>query len=125
MRLPADLRLVAMFLFACLPVFALDLAFGRQVSPWLFHAAPVGFAGWLCGCRFGFGIVALAAVLIVFGAMLGGHPFDNWWRFALSLLNLTGCLAVVAWLAAISGRASRLESLVHSSWEDSANRPGP
>ena len=124
-RPPADVRLIALFVFACLPVFVLDLAFGRQVSPWLLYAAPVGFAGWLCGCRFGFGIVALVTTLIAIGAMLTGHPFDSWWHFTLSLLNLGGCLAVVAWLAAIGGHAARLESLVHSSWEDSAYRPGP
>ena len=125
MSLPLDARLVALFAVACLPVFILDLVFGHQVSPWLLYAAPVGLAAWLCGRNFGFCIVALVTVLLVVGAMLTGHPFDSWWHFALSLSNRAGCLAVVAWLAAISGRASRLESIVHSSWEDSAFRPGP
>ena len=108
------LRLLPIFVLACVPTFAVDVWLGAEISPWALYLVPVVGAGWLCGKRAGLLAALFATVLIALAALLGGHPFDSWWHFALSLANRGCSLLVAGGLAAVCSRVSLLQSIVDS-----------
>ena len=84
---------------------ALDVLAGAQVSPWALYAVPIGLGAVVLGSRFGLGLALACGGLLLAAAWLGGHPFDSWWHFALSVSNRLACLLAIAVLAAAAARS--------------------
>ena len=95
----------------CLVVFALDVTFGAQVSPWALYLVPVLAAGWLFGATAATGAAALSSTLIVLAALVSGHPFASWFDFGVAWCNRAASLLVVAWLVGIARRGAESESI--------------
>ena len=112
------MRPVLVFGTVCLLVFALDVIVGAQVSPWSLYLLPVLAAGWLFGGPAAVGVAAFSSALIVFAALLSGHPFDTWFDFGVSWCNRAVSLLVVAWLAGVARRTSESQSIRKSRQRD-------
>jgi hypothetical protein len=96
---------VAVLGVTLLCIAALDIAGGRQVSPWALYLLPVIAAAGLFGRRTAMGSALMAVALIAFAAAVSGHPFESWGFFAASLANRAVCLVICAWLASHLFRA--------------------
>lgn len=100
------MRPLLLFGSVCLVVFALDVIFGAQVSPWSLYLLPVLVAGWLFGGPAALAVAAFSLALIVLAALWSGHPFATWFDFFMSWCNRAASLLVVAWLAGVARRTS-------------------
>ena len=100
-------QLLGVFVVLCLPIAALDMLAGPQISPWGLYLLPVVLVGWLCGWRQALTLAFIVSALILAIAVLDGHPFDTWWEFTLSLGNRLASLVTAGYLAsAASGSAT-------------------
>lgn len=86
-------------LLLCCGVAAIDMFAGSQISPWAFYLLPIGLGGWLGGHKVGFAISLAATGLIFLSAYIYGHPFANWFYFAISVSNRVVTFLVVAFLS--------------------------
>jgi hypothetical protein len=90
---------------AMLLIAALDVAAGKQVSPWALYLLPIIAAAGLFGRRTALALATMAVGLIALTAAVAGHPFASWAFFAASLANRAICLFACAWLASQFFRA--------------------
>jgi hypothetical protein len=95
-RLPPEKAAVAL---AAMAMIALVDAQTGQISLWPLYLAPVVFLSWVSGFAIGALAAFLAGALLVTAVVHSGHPYANYYFFALATMSHVVALLVVAWLA--------------------------
>jgi hypothetical protein len=91
---------VLTYLLAMLLIAVVDGWLGIRINLWLLYFIPIGLATWNLGLKAGLCFIAVALMMLLATAVIGGHPYSSWGHLATSYTSKVTAYLVLAFLVA-------------------------